>query len=98
MELTAKLTAERDKFLYQYHTLRKEYLLFTSQNNNSNSNQNYESEDYYAAPPTVAAALKEKNIQRKQGFSFLSLVIIATATYILTRYIQAKFATQDQDN
>ena len=87
LELTAKLTIERDQFLSQYQVLRKQYYNITSQVNVSS--------DHSFNTPRIQR--KRKDITIQQGFSFLSLVIVAAGTFILTRYIQAKFSIQDED-
>jgi hypothetical protein len=81
-----KLTAERDEHLSQYEILRKEYLQLLSLNN-------HDSQERIADIMKQSKYLKKKKNEKvvQDGFSFLALVIISAMTFILTRYLQAKY-------
>lgn len=80
----AKLTAERDELLSQYEALRKEYLHVIASKN---------SEDRLI---DIMAQSRRKGKQPEQrivhtGFSLPFLVFVAATTFIITRYIHAKY-------
>lgn len=87
LELTTKLTAERDICLSQYQTLRKEYNLLKNYN---------EQESTEEINLLNNSQKKRQNVTTKQGYSFLTLVIVAATIYIFTRYIQSKTRIQEE--
>jgi uncharacterized coiled-coil DUF342 family protein len=91
IEFVVKLTAERDEHLAQYETLRKEYLKLVSGTNDSN-------EDRLADIMKQSKLMKKKKNEKivQSGFSFLALVIISAFTFILTRYLQARYSPVEE--
>jgi hypothetical protein len=85
LDLVMKYTAERDEHLAQYETLRREYASLVAIKDSENRFTSEHLEPL-RRPKKIPS---EADVQT--GFSFLSLVIVAAVTFIITRYIEAKY-------